>query len=256
MGHFRLKLDRAGAIPHDARLGVRLRRLAPGEDARGRRTFGREGCVASWDSWSITTDPDPIVTGAPFTYYVWPSSASVLCDGDCLEWSAEWTGCPGATPAYTLTAGEDCVGATIVVDDTAEAVDGCTLTLTATLAGAPFGDPVSITFGECTVVCNGYTGGGTFPEFLDSVTPYSIAFAIDGELCDFADTVTYSVSVSDSAMTYSLNGTPDALSLDLYAPQGLEGTSFAGAYVEVQPMIDTGAGSELFCDPITFYCEV
>lgn len=255
MGHFRLKLDRAGAIPHDARLGVRLRRLAPGEDARGRRTFGREGCVASFDSWSITTDPDPIVTGAPFTYYVWPSSSSVLCDGDCLEWSAEWTGCPGATPSYTLTAGEDCVGATIVVDDTAEAVEGCTLTLTATLAGAPFGDPVRIEFPLCWPECYGYTGGGTFPEFLNSVTPYTISFAFDGDFCDFIYSFSYQVETSIPIQA-SISGLPDAVSLDLYVDAGNEGISLAGLFVTVQLMLDGVDGGIPLCDPVTFYCEV
>lgn len=143
MGHFKLRLVPQSPIPRDLNLGIRMRRLEPGEEGRGRRTFGPP-CIPAWDAWTVLTDPDPIVYGSPFSYYIWPSSGSVLCDGDCLEWAAVWSGCTGPEPNYTIAAGEDCVGVVVAVDDTAEAVEGCTLTLNATLAGAPFGDPVVI----------------------------------------------------------------------------------------------------------------
>jgi hypothetical protein len=147
VGHIKLDLVPQDEMPRDVKLGVRMQRESE-SDARGRRTFGPP-CVASWSSWQVQAIPDPIVLGALFTYYVWPASDSVLCDGDCLEWAAQWSGCPGADPSYTLTAGEDCVGAIVEIDDTEGAVSGCTLTLTATLNGSAFGDPVVLgPFGE------------------------------------------------------------------------------------------------------------
>lgn len=256
MGHFKLRLVPQSPIPRDLNLGIRMRRLEPGEEGRGRRTFGPP-CIPAWDAWTVLTDPDPIVYGSPFSYYIWPSSGSVLCDGDCLEWAAQWSGCPGADPSYTLTAGEDCVGVVVAVDDTAEAVEGCTLTLTAMLNGSSFGPPLELVIGDaCVISCAGYTGGGTFPEFLDSVTPYTINFAIDGNWCSFGGTFTYDVSTAGPPMNHAISGTPDAIALELTVDSGQEGTSLAGYFATVQPMIDAGAGPEAFCDPITFYCEV
>ncbi len=145
-----MRLVPAGTMPRDAALGVRMRRLLPGEteDGRGRRTFGPPdlgGCVAAWDSWSIQTDPDPIVIGSPFDYYIWPTTASVLCDGDCLEWALTMSGGPAAEPNVTIEAGADCVGVIVHVNDTGENLAGWNLLLTATLNGSPFGDTVQIT---------------------------------------------------------------------------------------------------------------
>jgi hypothetical protein len=175
VGHIKLDLVPQDEMPRDVKLGVRMRRESA-SDARGRRTFGPP-CIASWSSWQVQTSPDPIVPGEPFTYYVWPASDSVLCDGDCLEWAAQWSGCPGADPSYTLTAGEDCVGVIVAVDDTAEAVEGCTLTLNATLAGAPFGDPVVIgPFGDA--VSEWLYSSGDFFQIDEPVI--SFAYPCDG----------------------------------------------------------------------------
>jgi len=249
-----MRLVPQGTMPADLKFGVRMQRESASEAARGRRTFGPP-CIAAWSSWSVQSAPDPIVPGSPFTYYVWPASDTVLCDDDCLEWAAEWTGCTSGAPSYTITAGDDCVGVIVEVDDTEAALEGCTLTLTATLSGSPFGDPVVISF-ACDPVCNGYTGGGTFPEFLDSVTPLSIYFGIDAEFCGFEGTFTYDVGVSTLLLQYSIGGTPDAITLNLFVDVGNESESLAGQYVTVQPKIDTGSGPQPFCDPITFYCEV
>lgn len=260
MGHFKLRLVPQSPIPRDLNLGIRMRRLEPGEEGRGRRTFGPP-CIPAWDAWTITTDPDPIAYGSPFSYYVWPSSGSVLCDGDCLEWAAVWSGCTGPEPNYTIAAGDDCVGVIVTIDDTEAALENCTLTLTPTLSGAPFGDPVVLTFTTaCEVVCNGYTGGGTFPEFLDSVTPTDIAFALSADapanFCGFEDSITFESSPSTIGLYGTVAGPWYAATLSVYCDFGQEATSFAGQFVSIQPYIDTGSGPVAFCDPLIISCEV
>lgn len=255
-----MRLVPQGTMPADLKFGVRMQRESASEAARGRRTFGPP-CIAAWSSWSVQSAPDPIVPGSPFTYYVWPASDTVLCDDDCLEWAAEWTGCTSGAPSYTITAGDDCVGVIVEVDDTEAALEGCTLTLTATLSGAPFGDPVVLSFAPaCEKVCNGYIGGGTFPEFLDSVTPVEIAFELSAEtpanFCGFEDSITFESSPSTIGLYGTVAGPWYAATVSIYCDFGQEATSFAGQSISIQPYIDTGSGPVAFCDPLVINCEV
>lgn len=259
MGHIKLDLVPQDEMPRDVKLGVRMQR--EGAAGVGRRTFGPP-CIPSWSSWQVQTSPDPIVPGEPFTYYAWPASDSVLCDGDCLEWAAQWSGCPGADPSYTLTAGEDCVGAIVAVDDTAEAVEGCTLTLTAMLNGSSFGPPVELVIGPaCTFNCTGIDVTGTtypdpLPQFPDP--GYTIDVTIQGELCDLTnDDIVWSYqwfgAPDEFGFSMTSLGPPGSFQFDIYS---INGFSAAGTYITWTASVDFGFGLEPICSDVTFTCEV
>lgn len=155
-------------------MGVELKRLTEAEilatAGRSRRTFGPppSDCVASCNALVVTTDPSPFVYGTPYDILVWPNQASVLCEGDCLEWSMELVyalGSPPTPPNVTAEAGEDCVGLILHVNATVEEVFGWSAVVAATLAGEPFCDPLTVTL-SCQPAWESWSfpDGSTYPE--------------------------------------------------------------------------------------------
>lgn len=257
MGHFRLKLTRAGSIPRDPNLKVRMQRLPEAADGESReeREFG--GCVAAFEAWDVT---DVITPGEPFDIVVWPSEDSVLCEGDCLDWVAEWSGCPGDPPDYVVTPDDDCVGIVVTIDDTEEALTDCVLTLTASLKGEPFGTPVVVAMPtSCTSECTGfiYPEGDTFPN-VGIGENFTVTIQLDANDCACVDNVDniswdFAVSTVDLAagsVTY-VGGCQWQQQFFNIGAESLE-----GEFLTMTPYLDEGEGPTPICGgSATFFCE-
>jgi hypothetical protein len=156
MGHFKLRFVPGGAAL-DVGMGVRMKRVAPGEEdgGRARRSFGPQtGCTPAFDAWVYSTDPDPPVLTSAWDILLWPSDATVLCEGDCLEWSVSITDqggiATGTQPTVTLEAAADCVGLIAHVQGEATPGEDWLLTFTATLDGVPFGTSYAVIYNPGT----------------------------------------------------------------------------------------------------------
>lgn len=174
MGHFKLKLLPADAIPRDLAVGITMQRFPEGETVlRRQRTFSPPGgCVASFGSWDVG-EPPVVDLDTPMDWTVWPSSDTVLCEGDCLDWSLELSGgASGSEPNITIEAGSDCAGVTIHVDDASENLTGWTWTVSASLAGSPFGTPYAVTLGDTDVGFLYSDDAGSTYDNVDSVSEH------------------------------------------------------------------------------------
>lgn len=282
MGHFKMRLVPQGTIPRDAKLGVRMRRLQPGETAsgRGRRTFGPpvDECVAEFGAWSVTTVPNPIVPGEPFEYHVWPTEDSVLCEGDCLEWALSMEGPGGEEPSATITAAEDCVGVVLTIDDTEEAIAGWVFTLTATLDGQPYGPPLGFTpVEDCTFVADhwegdpdfGAEGELTYPQFLsEPIVRYFRLYADTSfaghigdcpptlELLGFSLGAAWPSSTAPTVTLLAIIASPGAdfvtLQMQIEYP-GFESDDLSGTELNFYWTYDGGA---VAIPDLVIYCEV
>ena len=264
MGHFKLRLVPQATMPRDLALGVRMRRLLPGEveQGRGRRTFNPPaGCVASFDAWDIT-GPDVVDLDTPMDWTVWPNSSTVLCDGDCLDWALELTGgASGSEPNITIEAASDCAGVTIHVNDTSANLLGWTFTVTATLNGVPFGTPYAVSFDEegCDPHCTGwdYPFGATFPNLATSEF-YTFAVKMQGDTCvcsTLLDTIVLTPSTSTSDIGFgSISYVGDCTWQVEMTNSG--GGDLSGQTVWIDATCDKGLGPEPICGQATLTCEV
>lgn len=145
MGHFKTAWRAARLPGRDASGKFRMQPVTSGGgETLAERDFGAPPCVAAFNAWNITSDQVVPIENQPVSYFIYPTSASILCDGDCLDWSMTLT-CEGAN--VTLEPAEDCVGVTVTFDDTIEALRDCTATLNAvvTSSGSQFGTTINLT---------------------------------------------------------------------------------------------------------------
>lgn len=256
MGHFKLKLVPQGTMPRDLALGVRMRRLTSGEvEGRARRTFSPpDTCTPTFGGWDITTPPEIVYGEGPLTWYIWPNSATVLCEGDCLDWSLDFSGGPsGSEPNVSIEAGSDCAGVALTIDDTQENLAGWTFTISATLNGAPFGTPYALTVDDdtCIATCSGwiYPWGDTFPILEDGAS-YAVRFTLDADECacvTLVDAITFRVFTSDPLLTYSYITDVGGCTWELNIFNSTGSALVGGETIGVEATIIDGSGEHTIC---------